>query len=204
MSGTTPIAVFLSGGGRTLENLLACARGEGPGGRTLDAEVRLVVASRECRGAEIAREAGIETRVIAGDLDAPAVRALLEDSGAQWGVLAGYLRRLGIPPEFEHRIVNIHPALLPAFGGKGMFGDRVHRAVLDAGERQTGCTVHLCDDRYDTGPIVLQRTCDVRPDDTTESLASRVFELERRAYPEALAKLFAGGWRVESGRVRFE
>lgn len=200
----TPIAVFLSGGGRTLENLLACARGQGPEGRSLDADIRLVVASRECRGTEVAREATIETRVIPGDLEAPRVHDLLTSCGVAWGVLAGYLRRLGIPPAFEHRVVNIHPALLPAHGGKGMFGDRVHRAVLEAGETRTGCTVHLCDERYDTGPIVLQRMCDVLAGDTPTSLGARVFKLEKRAYPEALSLLFAGGWRVEGGRVRFE
>src|SRR5690606_6846153 len=87
-------------------------------------------------------------------------------------------------------VVNIHPALLPRHGGPGMYGDRVHAAVLAAGDPESGCTVHLADGVYDAGPIVLQKRCEVLPDDTPESLAARVFELELEAYPEALRVLF--------------
>lgn len=152
----------------------------------LDAEVALVIASRPCRGAEIGREAGIETMEIAGDIPAGRLGELFRERGIDLVVLAGYLRLMNIPEGFEGRVVNIHPALLPKFGGPRMYGDRVHRAVIEAGETESGCTVHLCDTEYDTGPIILQKRCPVLEDDTVESLAARVFELEKEAYPEAL------------------
>jgi phosphoribosylglycinamide formyltransferase-1 len=111
--------------------------------------------------------------------------------------LAGYLRRLSIPASLKWKIVNIHPALLPSFGGAGMYGERVHQAVLDAGCKVSGCTVHLCDDEYDRGPIIVQRTCEVREDDTAQTLAARVFEQECLAYPEALRLLMDGRVRIE-------
>ncbi len=186
------IAVMLSGGGRTLENLIACiARGE------LDAEIAVVIASRECRGAEIGREAGIETRVMAGEIEARELGEVLRGAGASWVALAGYLRRVQIPDGFEGRIVNIHPALLPAFGGRGMHGMRVHEAVVEAARAglisETGCTVHVCTAEYDEGPIVLQARCPVSASDTADEVAARVFELEKAAYPEALRRLIGAG-----------
>lgn len=180
--------MLLSGSGRTLDNLLAVIRrGE------LAAEVVVVVASRACPGAEKARAAGIETIVQDGPLREEAFGRLLAERKADWVVLAGYLKLVPIPPAYEGRVVNIHPALLPAFGGPGMHGEKVHAAVLAAGASVSGCTVHLCDARYDTGPIVLQRTCPVWPGDTPATLAARVFEQECVAYPEALRRLIAGG-----------
>ncbi|HEY3243774.1 MAG TPA: formyltransferase family protein, partial [Phycisphaerae bacterium] len=99
-----------------------------------------------------------------------------------------------IPAEFEGRVLNIHPALLPSFGGAGMHGQRVHEAVLAAGCTESGCTVHLADNQYDHGPIVIQRRVPVLPGDTPETLAERVFEQEKLAYPEAI-RLFAAGRR---------
>ncbi|MFN3683119.1 MAG: formyltransferase family protein, partial [Fimbriimonadaceae bacterium] len=108
--------------------------------------------------------------------------------------LAGYMRLLPkeVLDSFPNRVLNIHPALLPKFGGKGMYGMRVHEAVLRAGEAESGCTVHLVNERYDEGPIVVQLRCPVLPDDTPETLAARVLELEHRAYPEAVRKVLAG------------
>ncbi len=188
---------MLSGAGRTLANLLACAdRG------TLRARVALVVASRQCAGAELARQRGLPTIVEPGDLSAARLEAIARDAGASWVVLAGYLRRLGIPSSLADRVVNIHPALLPSFGGAGMFGLRVHRAVIEAGCKVSGCTVHLCDQEYDRGPIVAQAACPVLDDDTPETLAARVFDLECRTYPDALELLLAGRVRVEGRRAR--
>lgn len=185
------LAVLLSGSGRTLENLLGViARGE------LAASVPLVIASRECLGAGKARAAGIETIVHAAPLAAEEFAALLSARRIDWVVLAGYLRLVPIPPAYEGRVVNIHPALLPDFGGPGMHGDKVHAAVLASGRGVTGCTVHLCDARFDTGPIVLQRTCPVLPGDTPRTLSARVFEQECAAYPEALRRLIAGAGRA--------
>lgn len=192
-----PIGVMLSGSGRTLVNL--CDRIDA--GR-LDARIALVIASRECLGAQRARERGVPTIVEPGDIERDRLGSLLRDHGVRWVVLAGYLRLLRVPPGYEGRIVNIHPALLPSFGGKGMYGDRVHRAVLEHGCKVTGCTVHLCDDRYDTGPIVAQAACEVLDDDTPESLAARVFALECEVYPRALGALFEGRVVVEGRRAR--
>lgn len=180
------LAILLSGSGRTLVNLCdVIARGE------LRAEVALVIASKDCLGAQRARERGLPTIVEPGVIPLPRLETLLRDHRIDWVVLAGYLKRLPIPGSFKGRVVNIHPALLPDFGGPGMYGDRVHQAVLDSGAAHTGCTVHLCDDEYDRGPILLQRTCPVRPGDDVHTLAARVFEQEKRAYPEALRRLLA-------------
>lgn len=180
------LLVLLSGSGRTLGNLL-----ERIDAGSLDAEVTRVVASRECRGAEIARERAIPTDVVPGEIPADRLAELGAD--ADLVVLAGYLKYVRVTEPFRGRIVNIHPALLPDFGGAGMYGDRVHRAVLDAYRAgratESGCTVHLVDDEYDHGAILLQRRCPILPNDTVESLAARVFGLEKQAYPEAIAEL---------------
>jgi phosphoribosylglycinamide formyltransferase-1 len=179
-----PIAVFVSGGGRTLKNLDgAIHRGD------LPARIVLVVASKECPGAEFARERGYTT-VVDGRLDDVAtVERLLSDTGARWVVLAGYVRLLPIPERWKGRVVNIHPSLLPRHGGQGMYGQRVHEAVLGAGDAESGCTVHLADGEYDRGEIIAQARCPVYPEDTVQTLASRVFELETELYPKALSKL---------------
>ena len=106
-------------------------------------------------------------------------------------MLAGFLHYLPIPAAWRGRVVNIHPALLPKFGGKGMYGDRVHQAVIEAREKESGCTVHWVDDVYDHGAVILQKRVPVRPDDTAEDLAHRVFDAECEAYPEAIALLAA-------------
>lgn len=192
-----PVVAMVSGSGRTLANLLGCAeRG------SLSARFALVVASRPCAGEELARARGIPTIIEPREIDARRLEALAREAGASWVVLAGYLRRLGIPAGLTDRVVNIHPALLPSFGGAGMYGLRVHRAVLEAGCKVSGCTVHLCDDEYDRGPIVAQAACPVLEGDTPETLAARVFELECRTYPVALEHLFAGRVRVEGRRTR--
>lgn len=193
------LAVLLSGSGRTLTNLA-----DRIDSGALRAQISLVIASRQCPGADRARARGVPTIIAPGDLGIDRLAPLLHESNIDWLVLAGYLRLLQIPETHAGRVVNIHPALLPSFGGAGMYGDRVHRAVIDAGCKVSGCTVHLCDDRYDTGPIVLQRTCPVLDDDTPESLGARVFELEKEAYPEALALLLAGRIGVEGRRTRIK
>ena len=184
-----PIAVFVSGSGRSLANLIERQRD----GR-LDANVSLVVASRECRGAAIARDAGIETIVHAPSITGTDVKHWLEHAGAKLAVLAGYLRLLPIPDVFADRVINIHPALLlpegrDEFGGPGMHGRHVHEVVLRSGEPRSGCTVHYADAHYDTGNVILQRSCLIEPTDTPDSLAARVFELELEALPEAINRV---------------
>jgi phosphoribosylglycinamide formyltransferase-1 len=190
-------AVFVSGTGRTLRYIASdLDAGVLPGA------IGLVVSSRECPAVDFAREQGIPSRVERGSIDGASLVAMLAAAGCSWVVLAGYTRMLPVPPELAGRMVNIHPALLPSFGGAGMYGERVHRAVIECGCRVSGCTVHLCDDSYDTGPIVAQACCEVLPDDSAASLAARVFELERQTYPAALAALFSDRFSIEGRRVR--
>ncbi|MDX2115473.1 MAG: phosphoribosylglycinamide formyltransferase [Planctomycetota bacterium] len=181
------LAVLISGGGRTLLNLHDRITAG-----ALHADIRLVIASAPCPGAELARQRNLPVLVVPGAVPAPTLERILRDHDAHWIVLAGYLKKLNLPDAFRRRAVNIHPALLPAFGGAGMYGLKVHQAVLNAGCRVSGCTVHLVDDHYDTGPIIAQRACPVHEDDDAHALAARVFDLERELYPWALARLLAG------------
>ncbi|QDT09939.1 phosphoribosylglycinamide formyltransferase [Stieleria marina] len=191
MQNLLPIAVFLSGGGRTLENLLTHRDQHG-----LPIDVRLVISSRsKVRGVEIGRAAGIETRVVrksdhpSADDYSAAMFDPVRESGAKYVVMAGFLKHVLIPDDFENRVINIHPSLLPAFGGEGMYGGRVHAAAIQRGVTISGCTVHFVDNHYDNGPIILQKTCPVLPGDTPDTLAARVFDCECEALPEAIRTL---------------
>lgn len=186
------VAALLSGSGRTLQNLIDLReRGE------LDVDPVLVVGSRaDAFGLERARRAGVPWLVVRRkDFHTDAafteqVFAACRQARADLVVLAGWLCLLcPIPQDFKGRVLNIHPALLPSFGGKGFYGDRVHAAVLAAGVAETGCTVHLVDDAYDQGQVLLQRRVPVLPGDDVHTLAARVFEAECEAYPEAIRQL---------------
>ena len=181
-------AVLLSGGGRTLENLC-----EHAGRGDLACELGLVISNREdAFGLERARNHGLPTLVVdprrelEPEAFSEAVFEAVEADGCDLVVLAGFLRFLPIPDRWLRRVLNIHPFLLPAFGGKDCYGDRVHRAALERGVKWSGCTVHYADNVYDNGPILVQRCVPVHEDDTVESLAARVFEEEKRALPEAI------------------
>ncbi len=197
------VAVLLSGTGRTLENLLEQrARGN------LAIDIPVVVSSRaNVRGIEVARAAGIETHVVLRrDHPTPAamsarIAAALAPHGIGLIALAGFLSQLEILPGWEGRMVNIHPSLLPLFGGHGLYGGRVHEAVLASGMKVTGCTVHFVDAEYDAGPIILQRCVPVEEDDTPATLGARVFAAEREAYPEAIRLFQSGRLRVDGRRV---
>jgi formyltetrahydrofolate-dependent phosphoribosylglycinamide formyltransferase len=198
------LAVLLSGSGTTLQNLVD----EIAAGR-LDAQVQVVIGSRpELKGLERAAAAKIPNFVVDRRefQDTAAfskqVFSLCDDAEVDLICLAGWLCLLDVPDRYLGRAMNIHPALLPSFGGKGMFGQKVHKAVLDHGCKVSGCTVHFVDNTYDTGPIILQRTCVVAEDDTPESLAHRVFEEEKRAYPEAIRLFQQDRLRIEGRRVR--
>lgn len=193
MTHAPSIAVLISGGGRSLLNLLDRIE-QG----LLPARIALVIASSECPGAARARARGLTVRVMPGVIPADVLAATLREHVIDWVILAGYLKMLRIPAGYEHRVLNIHPALLPKFGGKGMFGHHVHEAVIRAGETESGCTVHFCDAKFDTGPVVLQRRCPVLAGDTPEALAARVFEQECLAYPEALNLVLSGNVTFES------
>lgn len=192
-SSTPRLAVALSGGGTTLLNLHDRIQ-QG----TFDAEIACVIASNDhCNGIERAKDRGLPVHVLPRKTFADkhafsnAVFDACRDADADLLALAGFLSLLVIPDDFESRVLNIHPSLLPKFGGKGMHGHHVHQAVIDANETTSGCTVHLADNTYDTGPVVLQKTCPVLPDDTADALAARVFELECDAYPEAIERAWA-------------
>lgn len=184
MAGPAPrrprLAVLLSGSGRTLQNLIdRIADGR------LHATIAGVGSNRDdAFGLQRALENGIEARVLK---DASATWAWIGELDVDLVVLAGYLKLLPIVPEFAGRVLNIHPSLLPRHGGKGMHGDRVHQAVLAAGDAETGCTVHLCDDRYDEGRVLIQARVPALPADTVTELAARVFAAECEAYPAGIA-----------------
>jgi formyltetrahydrofolate-dependent phosphoribosylglycinamide formyltransferase len=196
-----PIAVLISGGGTTLKNLLARID-QG----SLPVEVRLVISSHpDAAGLNAPRERGIATTVVrpadyADVADfSQAVFGPCRELGIELVVMGGFLKFVPIPPDFENRVMNIHPGLIPAFCGRGFYGLRVHQAVLDYGAKVSGCTVHFVDNEYDHGPIILQRVVEVHDDDTAESLQQRVFEQECAAYPEAI-RLFAEGRLQVVGR----
>lgn len=187
------LAVLVSGGGRSLENLAQrCAAGE------LEAEIALVLCNVPTAFAlERARRLGLEHVVVdhrqhadAASFSAAVFREI-ESHSVDAIVLAGFLRLLILPDRWLGRVLNIHPSLLPRHGGKGFYGERVHRAVLSAGERESGCTVHYVTNEYDRGEILLQRRVPVLPGDDEHTLGARVFEEERLALPEALRLHFA-------------
>lgn len=186
------LAVLLSGSGRTLDNLL-----ERIAAGSLTAHVETVVASRaDVRGVRIAAAAGIPVTVLppAGrpiDAWSAEIFAVCRAARVDLVVMAGFLHLVQIPADFAGRVINIHPALLPAFGGQGFHGMHVHRAVLARGCTVSGCTVHLVDDEYDHGRILLQQAVPVLPDDTAESLAARVFAAECHALPVAITRIAA-------------
>ena len=204
MPNQLPVAVLISGGGTTLKNLLAKIDAG-----VVPVDIRLVVSSSgKAGGLAHAAEAGIESIVVrerdhdSADAFSDAIFAALRKRGVQLVVMGGFLKFLPIPADFENRVVNIHPGLIPAFCGKGYYGLRVHQAVIDYGAKVSGCTVHFVDNEYDHGPIILQRTVEVRDDDTAETLQQRVFEQEREAYPEAIRLIAEGCVVVEKRRVR--
>jgi len=188
----------ISGGGRTLLNIREQIRL----GR-LNAKIECVISSRgDVKGVQRSRDAGLKTILIDRKTCLPdafqdeltrAVTAAQVDLVC----MAGFLSLWRIPNDCHGKVINIHPALLPDFGGPGMYGHRVHEAVLASGRAESGCTIHFCDNEYDHGPIILQKKVPVLPSDTPDTLAARVFEQECIAYPEAI-QLFA------DNRVRLE
>ena len=194
--GKLRLGFLASHGGSNMQAIIdACKDGR------LHAEPAAVISNNsESTALERARREGIPgfhlssaTHPDPAELDAAILR-VLEERGVDLVVLAGYMKLLG-PKSLERyrgRILNIHPALLPKFGGKGLYGIRVHEAVLAAGETVTGVTIHLVDERYDHGPTVAQREVPVMDGDTPESLAARVLEQEHRLFPETLEKIARG------------
>lgn len=198
------LAVLVSGGGTTLQNFIdRIASG------SLRAEIAVVIASRaDAYGLERARCAGIPALVVARKEQADAeqfndaLHRALEPFAVDLVILAGFLSLFQPRDRYAGRVMNIHPALIPAFCGSGFYGERVHRAVIESGVRISGCTVHFADDQYDHGPIILQGTVPVLDDDTPETLAARIHSLEQELYPEAVRLWTEGRLRIEGRRVR--
>ena len=200
--GKLPLGVVASHGGTNLQAIIdACADG------SLDAEVRVVISNNSRSFAlERARGANIPTAHLSAvthpdpaQLD-KAIAETLASRGVELVALAGYMRKLG--PEmlrlYRNRILNVHPALLPKFGGRGMYGERVHSAVLAAGERVSGVSVHMVDEEYDQGPVIAQAEVPVMPRDTPETLAARVLEQEHLLYPQTIQRIASGEINLDS------
>jgi phosphoribosylglycinamide formyltransferase 1 len=198
------LAVLVSGGGTTLQNILDRCRD----GRLPAQVVQAISSHAGVFALERARQAGIPSAVVnrkeAGSAAEFSRRIfdLCRQAKADLVCMAGFLQLLPVPDDFLGRVMNIHPALIPAFCGKGFYGNRVHESVLAAGVKVTGCTVHFADNEYDHGPIILQRTVPVLDDDTPETIAARVFKEECEAYPEAIRLFAEGRLRIEGRRVR--
>jgi len=175
----------------------------------MNAEVPLVVSSRpDCKGVQRAIDAGLDCisicrRDFAGITEfSEAVFDALREKQIDLVTLAGYLSLLHIPDDFRHRVLNIHPALIPAFSGKGMYGHHVHDAVVARGAKVSGCTVHFADNEYDHGPIVLQSSVEIPEQATAEDVADLVFDREKAAYPEAIRRVASGQLYVDGRRTR--
>ncbi len=195
------IAVLISGGGTTLKNLIAVRKNE-----RLLADIAWVISSNpEAKGLLFANEDSIPTSVIERNTFesvenfSDAIFATCTAAEVDLVVMGGFLKRVTIPSAYENKVINIHPSLIPAFSGKGFYGARVHKAVIDYGCKVSGCTVHFVDDQYDHGPIIAQKSLAVAKDESPNTLASRVFELECQLYPEAI-NLIARGMVSVSGR----
>jgi formyltetrahydrofolate-dependent phosphoribosylglycinamide formyltransferase len=198
------LAVFLSGSGTTLQNFIdRIADGR------LRAKLAVVVSSKaDVLGLERAKKAGIPTAIVERKKCA-SVEEFSEklfghcrQAEAELVCMAGFLQLIRVPEDFIGRVMNIHPALIPAFCGKGFYGHHVHEAAIASGIKASGCTVHFADNEYDHGPIILQRAVPVLDDDTPDSLAGRVFEQECEAYPEAIRLFAEKKLRIEGRRVR--
>jgi len=191
MKNPVRLGVLLSGSGRTLQNLI-----DRIDDGSLPAKITVVVSSHPgVKGLERARAKQIPAVTV--DFKkfshpkafSAAITQELEKHPVDLIIMAGFIRRYLFPSKFEGRVLNIHPALLPEFGGKGYYGHHVHEAVLKSGAKESGCTVHLADLHYDKGPILLQKRVRVLPGDTPDILAERVFQAECEAYPEAIRRM---------------
>ncbi|MCA9411185.1 MAG: phosphoribosylglycinamide formyltransferase [Candidatus Omnitrophica bacterium] len=202
--GKLKLAVFFSGGGSTLQNLIDHIRNG-----TLDADINWTLSSRAgVDGIRKSEEAGIPCLVVPRkEFDShksfsEKINEHLRDNPVDLIVLAGFMSLYHFPPEYNRRVVNIHPALIPAFCGLGMYGHHVHEAVIQSGVRLTGATVHFADNEYDRGPIIIQETVPVLDEDTPDTVAERVQELERKIYPQAIQLIAEDRIRVEGNRVK--
>ena len=198
------LGCLISGGGRTVLNLAEALESH-----SIPAGIEIVIAHRESiAGVQRCREAGLPVAIIPiedqaeSDSTSDRVDQALEQAGVDMVCLAGYLRHFRVAPRWQDRVINIHPSLLPRHGGPGMYGSRVHQAVLEAGDPVSGCTVHAVDEIYDHGAVIHQRECSVHEDDDVDSLAARVFAEECLALPEVISAISRHEVAIERGQVR--
>ncbi len=198
------LAVLISGGGTTLLNLAGKIKAE-----QLNAAISLVIASRsDCKGVERATSLELPCEVVSRrDFDSTETFSdrifdLCRQHEIDLVILGGFLSLIRIPDDFEHRVMNIHPSLIPSFCGKGYHGHHVHEAVLERGTRVSGCTVHFANNEYDAGPIIVQKIVPVLDEDDADALARRVFDAECEAYPEAIRLFASGSLTIDGLRVR--
>ena len=202
MAGKLKLGVLVSGGGTTLQNFF-----DRIDDGSLNAEVACVISSsRDAYALERASARGIPGLAVqrsdyqtVGEFS-KAIFDVLDGHAVDLVTLAGFLKLIEIPDSYVGRVMNIHPALIPAFCGDGMYGMKVHKAVVERGVKVSGCTVHFADNVYDNGPIILQKTVPVYGGDTPEDVRKRVFEQEKLAYPEAI-NLHAAGKVTIRGRI---
>lgn len=199
-----PVAILISGTGRTLRDLLKAVDA-----KRVPIDVRLVLGSTpNASGLQYAEFMGIPASVVERrDFASPeeysaAVFGRCQEVGAEYVIMAGFAMLLEITPEYQNRVIGSHPALAPAFCGRGYFGRRVHAAVLEHGVKVTGCTVFFLDQEYNNGPVIIQKAVPVDPDDTVEKLEARVLPLETEALIEALQLLAEGRVIIQGRRVR--
>lgn len=201
------IGFLISGSGTTLQNFIDIERA----GR-LKGKIVVVISSKVgVYGLERAAKAGIpyyvvEYKTYKGDIGGYShqITEILKQYGTEIVLMGGFLSYYQVPAFFKNKVLNIHPALVPSFCGQGMYGDKVHRAVLDYGVKVTGCTVHIVDDHYDHGPILAQSVVEVKDDDTPESLAKRVQEREKMLYPAVVNDFIDGKYLIQDRKIVFK
>lgn len=181
------IVVFASGSGTNFQSIIDAIHA----GKIVAKVTGLIAGKPNIKAIERARKNDIPFEVLANSTTADEILSLLDKWKPDLIVLAGYMRKIPakVIEEYPNQIINIHPSLLPQYGGKGYYGMNVHRAVLENGEKKTGCTVHYVNDKYDDGPIINQRIVDVKPEDSPELLAARVLEEEHKLLPETIQQL---------------
>ena len=198
------ITVLISGGGTTLRNLIQMRQQ----GQLYGEICGVISSSPKAAGNQFAIDANIPLLVLprqqfpsAGQLSQALFEACRQ-SKTDLVVAGGFLRRLVVPGEFENRVINIHPSLIPAFSGQGFYGMRVHESVIEYGCKLSGCTVHFVDNEYDHGPIIAQRSVFVLPEDSPQSLQQRIFVEECKLYPAVINQIAAGQVRVVDRTVQ--
>jgi formyltetrahydrofolate-dependent phosphoribosylglycinamide formyltransferase len=204
MFKTINLAVLISGGGKTLQNLI-----DKIDDKTLNAKIQIVISSSpDAYGLKRAKKNNIRATAVkyshynSSEVFSNAIIKEIEKYPIDLIILAGFMHLLRIPDKYSEKVMNIHPGLIPSFCGKGYYGHHVHKAVIESGIKVSGCTVHFVDNEYDHGPIIMQRTVPVYEDDTPDTLAQRVFKEECIAYPEAINLFAEGRLKIEGRRVK--